>query len=825
MAADGHLNFDTKINTKGFEKDADKLSDNLTKIKGAFKGLAAAAAAAFSIKQIAAFAKECKEAFNVQLEAETKLGQVLRNTTGATQEQIDAVKEWASELQEVGVIGDEITLSGLQELGTYIENADSLKTLSVVLDDMLAQQYGFNATAESAVTISTMLGKVLEGQTSALSRYGYKFTEAQEELLKYGTEEERVATLAEVVEASVGGMNQALAQTPTGRMKQLNNTMGDIKETFGQAFTNISALFLPALEGLTTMLSRAANLALQLSQSLADIFGIELNNAAQITENISGSVSSQEDLTDAVEDTAKAEQKSLAGFDKINKLSSSEADSKKKGAGGGGATTNLVPSSSKLGVDTSEANKKLKEFAREAEQIFSALGGWIDTNFSPTFEGIWAGLSGETMELFGTMKGIFRDIQSLGPPLLAYFQGDFTTYLQTAFQTYGMIAVGLFDTYNTVFADIWNLAVFPILSDFITLGLPVITQFKTESLLTLGVWFEEMKGIFDMLWRDAAKPALELIAKMWGDLMNSIKSAWDKWGAPIFEALRTAISNAADTFKKVWNNIIKPIFDTFAKVVDDIWSNHLKPLIDKFLDFVGTLVAGALQIYNEFIKPVVDWFVEKFGPPIAKVFSNLIKGIGKAIGSIIDFIGGIVDALKGVIDFVVGVFTGDWDKAWTGIKEIFTGIWDALSSFITAPLNAMIGFINAFLGVIETGVNWLIDCINSFSVDVPDWVPGIGGSHFGFDLDHVTISEIPYLAQGTVVPANYGNFLAMLGDNKREPEVVSPVSTIEKALENVLSRKGMRGTENIHVHVELDGREIGYVAVKAVNEDNERRGA
>ena len=176
--ADGYLNFDTKINTSGFSGGLKSLTGLADRLKGTFAKVGTAVAAAFSVAAISSFAKECKSLYDVQLEAETKLSTILREHLDATEEQIRATKDYASALQEVGVIGDEIQLSGLQELSTYIDNADSLQTMNRVLNDMLAQQYGLNATAESAVTISTMLGKVLEGQTSALSRYGYSFTEA-----------------------------------------------------------------------------------------------------------------------------------------------------------------------------------------------------------------------------------------------------------------------------------------------------------------------------------------------------------------------------------------------------------------------------------------------------------------------------------------------------------------------------------------------------------------------------------------------------------------------------------------------------------------------
>lgn len=241
--------------TNTFNASASKLMSTLSKF--------------ISAAVIFNFAKQSKEAWQVQLEAETKLNTILVRNIGATKEQVEATKRWASELQEVGVIGDEIQLSGLQELATYIDNADSLRTMNVVLNDMLAQQYGLNATAENAVTISTMLGKVLEGQTSALSRYGYSFNEAQEQLLKFGTEEQRVATLAEVVESSVGGINEALAKTPAGKLKQISNTMGDIKEQFGRAIVNTEAAFVPVLKMTANVFENISKVAVAISESAA----------------------------------------------------------------------------------------------------------------------------------------------------------------------------------------------------------------------------------------------------------------------------------------------------------------------------------------------------------------------------------------------------------------------------------------------------------------------------------------------------------------------------------------------------------------------------
>lgn len=183
-----------------------------------------------------------------QQEAENKLAQVMRNTMDATDAQIQSIKDLTAAQQQMGIVGDEIQLAGAQELGTYLEKTSSLEKLIPVMNDMIAQQYGYNATQESAVNIATMMGKVMEGQTGALSRYGYSFTTAQEAILKYGTEAQKAATLAEVITESVGGMNEALAQTPEGRTKQMANTLGDLQERVGALINRVIGALSPAIE-------------------------------------------------------------------------------------------------------------------------------------------------------------------------------------------------------------------------------------------------------------------------------------------------------------------------------------------------------------------------------------------------------------------------------------------------------------------------------------------------------------------------------------------------------------------------------------------------
>src|SRR5690606_38166221 len=147
-----------------------------------------------------------------------------------------------------------------------------------------------------------------------------------------------------------------------------------------------------------------------------------------------------------------------------------------------------------------------------------------------------------------------------------------------------------------------------------------------------------------------------------------------------------------------------------------------------------------------------------------EVFDGAIIIVGNALGSVIDAARQIIKALGGVIDFIVGVFTGDWERAWNGIKTFFEGIGNALESTFDGAINAIID-----------AMNWMIKQVNKIKIDIPEWVPGIGGESFG-----IKIPEIPRLAEGGLVQ---GPTLAMVGDNRNanvDPEVVTPLSKLQE---------------------------------------------
>ena len=186
-----------------------------------------------SIAQLQGVLCDLTQAYQVQLVAETQLDTIMRQRMGSTDAEIQSVKQLCAAQQELGVIGDEVQLSGAQQMATFLKQKQSLEVLIPAMNNLIAQQDGLNATVQGAVSIGNMMGKAMQGQTEVLQRVGITFDETQKQVLQYGNESERAAMLAEVITANVGNMNEELGKTDAGKQKQLENTLGDIKEQLG----------------------------------------------------------------------------------------------------------------------------------------------------------------------------------------------------------------------------------------------------------------------------------------------------------------------------------------------------------------------------------------------------------------------------------------------------------------------------------------------------------------------------------------------------------------------------------------------------------------
>lgn len=242
-----------------------------------------------------------------------------------------------------------------------------------------------------------------------------------------------------------------------------------------------------------------------------------------------------------------------------------------------------------------------------------------------------------------------------------------------------------------------------------------------------------------------------LIIKNWDKIkpvVMKVKDAFIGVMPTIKQAVKSAIAAIAPAFTFVGSTITKvmPYINRIAKVIGSVLVfavNAVSPVLSKMASTFSTVFTSVFNIVSKIVnklKPVFNGIgivikavMTVVKTEITTAFRIAANVIESAAGSIKQVISGITKVFNGILDFISGVFTGNWKKAWEGVKNIFGGCFEALAGLCKVPINAVIGLINS-----------AIEGINSISVDIPDGIPLVGGKHIGF-----SIPKIPALAKGT----------------------------------------------------------------------------
>ena len=771
------------------------------------------------------FSKECVSAANIQTEAETKLTTVMRQRMSASNKAISSVKNYASALQETGVVGDEVQLAGAQQLSTFLKTDDALKKLMPAMNNLAVQQNGVNVTSESMVNIGNLMGKVMQGQTSALTRVGITFSDAQAQVLKYGNEEQRAAMLSQVITDNVGNMNKALANTPAGRIQQLKNSFGDMQETLGRGLNNV---FSPMLGFLTKIVTKLSQVASGFENLTKKIFGDSnseqssagMNNLSTGADDATASVDNN---TKAINNNAKAKKKaerSLASFDKLNVLTKTNSSTSSGGkistpTTGGNTSSNKKPKSnnkttpkfnfSKLyeesglknffdkvqrgidKVDWSAIAENCKNIFKKSIPIAKAYLGQVK-NVSKSalgavgsFIGGIVQVSGKQLQTLtgGISKWLTKDqgkiigfINTIGTHLSKGFD-NLSTFFDGAFDLLGDSIDRVRPTMETAISDLLSgctdLAggIGTIVSDGFEIATGKLVEWIENDSETIGTFFDNVQlQIADVL---------SFVGTVFSDIGTYLSDWWESDGSSVFSNICSMFTNIGTTLMNVYNEWIKPAWDAIVDVFQSAWKSYLKPIFEKIVSFFGKLGDCISAIWNNFLSPIVNYLVKTFGPILTNIFSA-VGGVFKTVFSIVgDVVCGILDALGGLLDFITGVFTGDWEKAWNGIKSFFKGIWDAIWGIIKGAINLIIDGINLLWTGIYNAISAIVNAIGG--------VAGAIGDVFGKDWSFSMPKKaplIPKLAKGGLVKAPT---LAVVGDNpgasSGNPEVVAPLNKLK----------------------------------------------
>ena len=809
-----------------------------------FSGMGKKIAGALSIAAFAKFTKDCIEVgSNV-----TEVQNVVDTAFGDLSHQADL---WASNAMTNFGLSE---LSAKKYMGVFGQMSNAMGITGQAALDMAEDVTGLTGDVASFYNLSTdeaytKLKSIWTGETETLKDLGVVMTQTNldQYALNNGfgkttakmTEQEKVMLRYQYVTSALSNATGDFVKTQDSWANQtriLSLRFEQLKASLGKGFI---ALFTPILRGLNTVLAGLQKVADGFATFTQMLTGADISSSASAITGLGDIASDTADnvsgIGDAASSTAKEIEKSLAGFDQIEKLSE-PTDS--GSSGGGGTSSGGISVAPSTQEDTTNAASAISDFVNKAKKELNKLRKWSVSTFSPSMSKIWDGLTKNTDTAKKNLTSAVNDIKALGPPLLNYFNGPFTNYLVTWVDTNGSILNGLFDSFNTVFSDVWNKAAYPILANFVSVGLPMLTDFASQTLSLNGTIFDTFKASWNSLWSEGVSPAIESISNVWIGLVNTMAGAWNEWGEPIFTGIKTAVKTTGDVFLDIWNNMLQPVWENALDVIDTVWSEHLQPLLANFLDFVGEIVACATTIYNNFIAPVVGFLSELLGPIFIAIFDSIGNKVGVVVGTIADLMNDTITVFKGVIQFIKGVFSGDWEGAWNGIVTAFDGIFSGIADIAKGPINMVIGLINGLLSGMQRGINAVVKGINKLSFKVPNWVPGIGGEDFGFHLPEANFSKIQYLAQGGYVKPNTPQ-LAMIGDNRHQGEVVAPedklldmaqkaaamASSAELLAEAIsILKQILKILETLDLDIQLDGKSLKKYVVDKINEHTKQTG-
>lgn len=527
-----------------------------------------------------------------------------------------------------------------------------------------------------AANETARVGKVTGTMADALNWAGVSEDEFNAKLAKTTSYEEREA----LIRSTLNGLYSDAAEIYEKNNKSLleyNESQARLDASMasaGQAcvplmtaLNNLSAVLFdalkPALDVIVPALATFVNWVSQGVQAVMSLLGVatgastSISTMASASAGIGNAAGGANDLASGLDDAAKSAEKakrSMMGFDELNVVSSGSSSSGSSGSSEPGYMAPQV-GAQQFTMEVEQTEKKGNGLAETMKKI----GAELKDVFAPTIEA-WSSGFETIKEAWNDAKGNFvkggTDIKDSLVSLGSYVLGDFVPSLVNSFST--------------------NLA-------------PAITDIVGFAIKETGKNFE----LFGYITKDATEnliiPAIDTIKNIYMDMFEAIGDAWEEHGQPLIDKWTAAMDHVRSTLQNLYDSFFKPIVDKTTKTIQTLWNEHLEPVYRKFVDAVMEIGECLLQLYNEFLAPIIDWIVANIVPVVRAWFERLIEHFGRVVGFIADAIGGVIDVIKGLVQFITGVFTGDWEKAWEGIKNIFGGIWDIIVGIAQAAWEAI----------------------------------------------------------------------------------------------------------------------------------------
>lgn len=601
--------------------------------------------------------------------------------------------------------------------------------------------------------------------------------------------------------------------------ENFRNTVDSLKASLLTLKNNLAAAFAPLVQTVIPYIQRAVEWLTELIGKIGQFIAAASGQKTYLR--------AVKQTTEALKEQNKAQNKQLSSLDKINNLSSGD-----NGAGDGAGSAAEMFEEVPVDENIVSIFGKIAEYAQNLKNIFSqgfwdGLGDWeyrfesvkdsiasIKDNLRNIFldPGVLSSADRWVQSIVYTFGSLVGSMASIGLTIATNFLGGIEKFLEQDKERIKNFLISMFDIQaevNMMFAEFFQSIAY-VFEAFASeqaqqLTANIIGIFAD---IFMGVWelgakfFRDIAQIFIQpfvdnkeAFREALEGFLGVLSEVTGTIregieetFNNLNKVYDEHFKPFFDSIAGGLSDTVGKFMEFWNENVQPILEEWAAGFDQLWKEHIQPAINNFVGLLGKAAEFLKAVWENVLKPLIDWIIQNVLPVILPVIDGIVKAVMILFGAISDVVGGIFNVLGGVIDFLTGVFTGDWGKAWESIVNVFKGIFNLIPTIVEGVINSAISVVNGIIG----GINKVTGVIG-----IPQ-------------IPSIPEVSIPRLATGTVVPPNR-EFLAVLGDNKREPEVVSPLSTMKQAFKEAMSEMGGgfgNGKIELRVTANVEGRTL-----------------
>lgn len=464
-------------------------------------------------------------------------------------------------------------------------------------------------------------------------------------------------------------------------------------------------------------------------------------------------------------------------------------------------------------------NRTMKEidFAAAGRMFSDVLNGMIVAAISYLETRDWTSTGKAIVTFFENIDWIelFKNLGKLiGDAItgaLEVIMADPVGFLKIGAEIVAGILAGIVGALAGIGTWLYNNLVKPIVDgvkDLLGIHSPSTVFFEIGTNLIAGLLqgiSETWSGIVEF-FSEKAEALKSFLSESWENIKTTAAGKWSEIKTSLGETWETIKTTASEKFDAVKDKIAQA-WETASTETAEKWS-AIKAALGETWDNLKTDAETAFGHIREKIGTAWENAKTETAGKWTEITTSLSGTWENVKANAETSFGNIKDAITGI---------------WNELNTSTGNIWDDIWGSIKGVINSILGGVETMVNGVIKGLNKMINALNSLKFDVPDWVPAIGGSKFGFNIPTLNTISIPRLAQGAVIPPNR-EFLAVLGDQKSGTNIETPLLTMIQAFKQAMSEMGVTGGGNMTVTLELDGRELGRAAVKYGGAEYQRIG-